>query len=578
MTHDDPRPGDSIVALLGERAARHPERLALRFLSDGEHPGEAWSYAQLHQDALALAGRLRQRADAGQRAFLLYPNGPAYVRALLGCFYAGIVAVPAFPPRSLGAQHVERVIGIARDAEPALLLTEQALVPALAALGGAVPSLAAVEVLATDLAQPGAALPALPAPKSSALAMLQYTSGSTATPKGVMLTHANLLANQRAIQSAFGMREDDVVVSWLPLFHDMGLIGTLLQPLFCGASAVLFAPQHFMERPQRWLEAMSRFGGTVSGAPDFAYRLCAERVDPALVPQLSLGSWRLAFCGAEPVRYETLQAFAGKFAPAGFDPAALYPCYGLAEATLIVTGGRRGAGLQVSRFDAPALAESRIVAAAEGRPLVGCGAAQPEHEVCVVRPATGERLPSGQIGEIWASGPSIAQGYWQKPEATRHTFPEREGKRWLRTGDLGFEHEGALYVTGREKDLIIVRGQNLYPQDIERSVEDSVPVLRKGRTAAFAIEVEGREGIAVAAEVNPRTQQLIEPAAVCRAVSEVVARAHGESASLVLLLRAGTLPITSSGKLQRAATRAAWREGTLEVVASHSAELAGPAP
>lgn len=577
MTHDDFRSGDSIVALLAERAARHPERLALRFLSDGERPVEAWSYAQLHQDALALAGRLRQRADAGQRAFLLYPNGPAYVRALLGCFYAGIVAVPAFPPRSLGAQHVERIIGIARDAQPALLLTERALVPPLAALKSSVPSLAAVEVLATDAAEPNTAeRAALPAPRSSALAMLQYTSGSTATPKGVMLTHANLLANQRAIQSAFGMREDDVVVSWLPLFHDMGLIGTLLQPLFCGASAVLFAPQHFMERPQRWLEAISTFGGTVSGAPDFAYRLCAERIDPALIRRLSLGSWRLAFCGAEPVRFETLQAFASKFAPAGFAPAALYPCYGLAEATLIVTGGRRGSGLQVSRFEPAALAEGRAVAADSGRPLVGCGAAPPEHEVRVFCPSTGERAASGQIGEIWASGPSVAQGYWQNPEATERTFPEHEGKRWLRTGDLGFQHEGALFVTGREKDLIIVRGQNLYPQDLERSVEEGVPVLRKGRTAAFAIEVEGREGIAVAAEVSPRAQQLIEPAAVCRAVSEVIARTHGESASLVLLLRAGTLPITSSGKLQRSATRAAWRAGTLDIVGSLSQEHAAP--
>ncbi|MEY4549297.1 MAG: hypothetical protein RL685_5492, partial [Pseudomonadota bacterium] len=297
---------DSIVSILGGRAAEHPERRALTFLSDGENPGEVWTYGQLHQDALALAERLRQRADAGQRAFLLYPNGPAYVRALLGCFYAGIVAVPAFPPRSLGAQHVERIIAIARDAEPSLLLTEEALVQPLSALKSAVPSLAPVQVLATDRSEPAGSLPALPSPKSSALAMLQYTSGSTATPKGVMLTHANLLANQRAIQNAFGMREDDVVVSWLPLFHDMGLIGTLLQPLFRGASAVLFAPQQFMERPERWLKAISRFGGTVSGAPDFAYRFCAERVDPALVEQLKLHSWRLAFCGAEPVRYETL--------------------------------------------------------------------------------------------------------------------------------------------------------------------------------------------------------------------------------------------------------------------------------
>jgi acyl-CoA synthetase (AMP-forming)/AMP-acid ligase II len=571
------RSHDDLVSLLSERAARHPDRLALRFLSDGTEVGESWTYGQLHEHACALAGALRLRADAGQRAFLLYPNGPAYVQALLGCLYAGIVAVPAFPPRSLGAQHIERIVSIARDAQPSLLLTEQMLVQPLDALRQTVPALRDIELLATDRALDGGR-PATPSlgQGGERLALLQYTSGSTATPKGVMLTHANLMANQRAIEHAFGMREDDVVVSWLPLFHDMGLIGTLLQPLYQGATAVLFSPQQFMERPERWLEAVSRFRGTVSGAPDFAYRMCVNRADPGQIGRLDLRSWRLAFCGAEPVRHETLRAFADTYAAAGFDRAALYPCYGLAEATLLVTGGQRGGGVHAQGFDAQGLAERRALAVEGGRCLVGCGQVQPGHQVLIADPESGEPLPTGQVGEIWASGPSIAQGYWQNPEATQQTFARRGERTYLRTGDLGFEHGGELFVAGREKDVIIVRGQNIYPQDIERSVEEGVSVLRKGRIAAFSVEIDGREGIGVAAEVSPRVQRLIEPDAVCRAICERVAQAHGESPSLVLLLEAGVLPITSSGKLQRAATRAGWQKGSLGVISEYQPELPQP--
>jgi acyl-CoA synthetase (AMP-forming)/AMP-acid ligase II len=451
------------------------------------------------------------------------------------------------------------------------------LVQPLDALRQSVPALRGLELVATDRALDGPPT-ATPSPGQGGerLALLQYTSGSTATPKGVMLTHANLMANQRAIEHAFGMREDDVVISWLPLFHDMGLIGTLLSPLYQGASAVLFSPQQFMERPERWLDAVSRFRGTVSGAPDFAYRMCVNRADPAQIARLDLSQWRLAFCGAEPVRHATLRAFADTYAAAGFDRAALYPCYGLAEATLLVTGGKRGGGVHTQTFDAQALAERRVLPVEGGQPLVGCGQAQPGHAVLIAHPESGEPLPEGQIGEIWASGPSIAQGYWQNPEGTERTFARRGERVYLRTGDLGFEHGGQLFVAGREKDMIIVRGQNLYPQDIERSVEEGVSVLRKGRIAAFAVEIDGREGIGVASEVSPRVARLIEPDAVCRAISERVAQAHGESPSLILLLEAGALPITSSGKLQRSATRAAWQNGSLGIIAQYQPHAAPP--
>jgi acyl-CoA synthetase (AMP-forming)/AMP-acid ligase II len=569
----DDLPQTDIVALLCERALRHPERLALRFLGDGENVTETWTYGELHERACALAAELQARAQPGDRALLLFPNGPGYVTGLLGCFYAGLIAVPAYPPLSAQPQHTGRVLAIARDAAPRLVLTEQALAEPLALLKRAVPQLAQVEILATDSLPHSAAAPYQgPTLTPDSVALLQYTSGSTAAPKGVVVSHANLLANERAIRSAFAMRDDDVVVSWLPLFHDMGLIGTLLQPLFSGVSAVLLSPQHFMERPERWLRALSRYGGTVSGGPDFAYRLCAQRVDPAAIEGLRLDRWRLAFCGAEPVRWETLRAFADRFAPAGFDAAALYPCYGLAEATLLVTGGRSGTGVHVRRFDVAALSRNHAVQSDDGQALVGCGETQPEHELIVADPESGNLAPAGAIGEILVAGPSVAQGYWQNAEATSRAFVRRSGRAFLRTGDLGFECGGALFVTGREKDVIIIRGQNIYPQDIERGLEEGIEMLRKGRTVAFALDFGGTEGIVVAAEVSARVQKLIEPQAVCAAISESVAKAHGEPARLVLLLNAGAVPVTSSGKLQRSACREAWKKRQLDIFAMYERE------
>jgi len=372
------------------------------------------------------------------------------------------------------------------------------------------------------------------------------------------------------------MSAEDVVVSWLPLFHDMGLIGTLLQPLYYGISGVLMSPQHFMERPERWLSAISRFQGTVSGGPDFAYRLCAQRIDVQLNPTLDLSSWRLAFCGAEPIRPETLSAFADKLAPRGFDARALYPCYGLAESTLLVTGGRRGEGVRSVSVDARALRDGSVVRADGGHALVCCGGAQPEHDVVVASLDDGQPLADDRVGEVRVAGPSVALGYWKKPEATADTFVVQKARTWLRTGDLGFMHQGELVVTGRHKDLIIVRGHNIYPQDIERSLEDRIDVLRKGRSVAFGLELGGEEGIAVAAEVNPRVQKLIDPQALGQRISESVALLHGEPARLVLLLNPGGVPITSSGKLMRSACRSTWLKGKLDTFAVYELPLAAP--
>jgi acyl-CoA synthetase (AMP-forming)/AMP-acid ligase II len=557
----------NIVDLLTARAAEHPERVALRFLSDGETVDTEFTYGSLHARVSALAAELEQRARPGERALLLYPSGPDYVTALLACFYAGVVAVPAYPPQSLQAQHVARVTSIARDAQPTLLLTQQALLAPLTMLKQAFAELSRAEAVATDsLVSHGAHSRSV---NAGGLAMLQYTSGSTSTPKGVMLSHANLMANERVIRSAFSIQPDDVIVSWLPLFHDMGLIGTLLQPLYCGVSAVLMPQQRFLERPRRWLEAISRHRGTVSGAPDFAYRLCIQRGDAPEAAPLDLSSWRLAFSGAEPVRAQTLRAFADRFHAAGFDPAALYACYGLAEASLLVASNGRGTGVKTSRFAAQELTQNRAVPDADGPELVSCGKAWPDHEFLIADPVSGAALGAGEVGEILVHGPSIAQGYYQNPEASERTFVRRGERSWLRTGDLGFVHQEELFVTGRLKDMIIVRGQNLYPQDIERAVEEQNEVVRKGRVIAFGLEHAGQESLAVAAEISPRMRKLVDVQSVCAAVLEQVAQASGVAPALVVLLDAGTIPLTSSGKLQRSACKQAWQTRTLQVIASH---------
>lgn len=561
-------PGANIVALLAERAQQHPQRTALTFLRDGDGSEERLSYAELHDRACAIAAELQRRAGPGERALLLYPSGASYACAFLACLYAGWIAVPAYPPESLDARHVARVLGIAADARPRLVLTEQTLAAPLQAVQRAQPLFAAIELLATDtvdLAQRADyRRPAL-APDSAAF--LQYTSGSTAEPRGVVVGHDNLMANERVIRAAFAMRDDDVVVSWLPLFHDMGLVGALLQPLYSGVSLVLMGPQHFIERPLRWLAAISRHGGTVSGAPDFAYRLCAERARAGLPAGLDLSRWRLAFCGAEPVRAATLEAFADRFGSLGFERRALYPCYGLAEATLLATGGEPGAGVHTRRFAAPALSRNVARELEGGAALVGCGRPRMEHELVVADVDSGALVAPGCVGELQLAGPSVTRGYWRRPELDADTFVEHGGKRYLRTGDLGFELDGQVYITGRRKDVILIRGQNLYPQDLERSVEEQVEVVRKGRCVAFAIELRGGERVGVAAEISPRARAWINPEQVCRAISEATGQEQGEAAQLVLLVNAGGLPITSSGKLQRAATRRAWLGGTLDVLA-----------
>ncbi|WP_165668166.1 non-ribosomal peptide synthase/polyketide synthase [Metapseudomonas otitidis] len=566
----------TLVQALQRRAAEQPERLALRFL-EGEGDGVVISYRELDRRARVIAGALQAEAAFGDRAVLLFDSGPDYVAAFFGCLYAGVIAVPAYPPESARRHHQLRLLSIIDDAEPALVLTSAALREPLQQmnqdLGTAGPALLCVEDLQDELADAWCE----PVLAAEDIAFLQYTSGSTSLPKGVQVSHGNLVANELLIRRGFGIGADDVIVSWLPLYHDMGLIGGLLQPIFSGVPCVLMSPRYFLERPVRWLEAIAQYGGTVSGGPDFAYRLCCERVSAGALARLDLSGWRVAFSGSEPIRQDSLERFAGQFAACGFDAASFLACYGLAEATLFVTGGVRGQGIPALGVDGAALAQNRIEPGADSL-LMSCGFGQPEHAVMIVEPATGAVLGENQVGEIWACGPSIAHGYWRNPEATAKAFVDRDGTSWLRTGDLGFLRDGELFVSGRLKDMLIVRGHNLYPQDIERTVETEVALVRKGRVAAFAVEQDGEEGIGIAVEIGRSVQKAHAPEALIRMIRQAVADACQEAPRVVVLLNPGALPKTSSGKLQRSACRSGLEDGSLDAYACFPDAAASATP
>ncbi|WP_258187276.1 non-ribosomal peptide synthetase [Variovorax sp. WS11] len=528
-------------------------------------------YRSLDQRVRALAARLQQDFAPGDRALIMLDNDEHYVVSFLACLYAGLIAVPVFPPESTRRQHLDRLSGIAADAQARCILTNAAIEALVQSAGDA---FAGAAVLAVDtVGTEGTERWTPHTPAAADIAFLQYTSGSTSAPKGVMVLHGNLMANMRAIEEGLSVGPQDVFANWLPLNHDMGLIGGLLQPIHRGIPVVLMSPRFFLERPIRWLEAIARHRATVSGGPDFAFRLCLERVKPAQVEQLDLSSWTLAFSGAEPVRADTLEAFKEHFAAARFCAQAIYPCYGLAEATLFVTGGRRGAGMVAHRFSAAQIAQRAATPSEQeedGVMLVGCGAPVSAHTLQIVDPESLAVLESGRIGEIWASGPSIGAGYWKKPQESARTFVERDGRRWLRTGDLGFVFHGQLHVAGRIKDMIIVRGHNLYPQDLERAVEAEVDAVRKGRVAAFAVAGPEGEGIGLAAEVSRSMQKLVDPAVLVEALGAAVSELCGEPLSVVVLLNPGGLPKTTSGKLQRSACRAGWLDGSIDAYAIHA--------
>lgn len=567
----------NLVDLLLYRSLSQPQLVAYTFLVDGDREEVKLTYQELDQKARAIAEELqRQKAIPGERALLLYPSGLEFIVAFFGCLYAGVVAVPVYPPRR--NQRMTRLQVIVKDSEARFALTTASVLTNIEQSFSQEPELTTLQCIATDkIVDCEAVNWQKPILEADTLAFLQYTSGSTGMPKGVMVSHANLLHNQSMIQSAMGHSEKTIFVGWLPLFHDMGLIGNVLQPLYLGIPCVLMSPVDFIKKPFLWLQAISRYQATTSGGPNFAYELCIDKITPEQIASLDLSSWDVAFNGAEPIRSQTLERFTQTFAACGFRKEAFYPCYGMAETTLLVSGGLKTEAPIIRYFDGKALAENLVVAVnadhEDSRALVGCGRMWLEEEIAIADPLTLKQCPDHQVGEIWVSSNSVAQGYWQRPEQTQQTFQaylqdasSRHCGSYLRTGDLGFIQDGELFVTGRLKDVIIIRGRNHYPQDIELTVEQSHPALKSGAGAAFSIEVDSQEQLVIVQEVERTYLRNLDVDSVVEAIQTSVSQWHELQVHAVLLLKTGTIPKTSSGKIQRHACRAGFLAGTLNAV------------
>jgi acyl-CoA synthetase (AMP-forming)/AMP-acid ligase II len=543
----------TLTHMLASRAEEAPDALALRFLVDGEDQQILWTRQQLHERALAVALALAEHAAPGDRVLLLYPPGPDYVAAFFGCLYAGLVAVPAYPPDPARLQRtLPRLAAIVQDAGATVAATLSGIAAVakgspLAQMGGS----EALAWVATDTLAPvsdGVMAPVRP----DAVALLQYTSGSTERPRGVVLAHEHLLHNLAAIEGCLPDDDEPGSFVWLPPYHDMGLIGGILAPVYGGFPMGLMSPLHFLQRPVRWLQAMSTHRATFSAGPAFAYELCVRKTTPEQREALDLSAWRVAFNGAEPIGSTGLSAFLDVFASSGFRPEAMLPCYGLAEGSLIVTGDAERVPPRSLRVDADALERGELVADAAGqRVLVSCGPPVKGTEVRILDD-DGAPQPDGTIGEIGVRGPSVGRGYWRRPERTEHTFGE-----WLRTGDEGVVVDGHLYVTGRLKDLVVIAGRNLHPHDLERTAVASDPRLRPGSCAAFAVTLDEVERVVIVGEVA-RSVPAEEHAEVMAAVARAVAREHGVRPHAVQLVPRGEVPRTSSGKVQRYRCRAAW--------------------
>lgn len=574
----------TLVDLLRYRAIYQPNQTAYTFLVDGEAEEISINYHGLDQEARGIAAYLQSLNAKGERALLLYQPGLEYIVAFFGCLYAGVVAVPAYPPRF--NKPMPRLQAIVADAQAKIALTTTSILTNVEEQFPHTPDLAALHWIATDtIADDLIKKWQQPLINSDSLAFLQYTSGSTGMPKGVMVSHNNLLHNSALIYKCFEHNYRSHGVIWLPPYHDMGLIGGILQALYCGGSVTLMSPIAFVKKPFRWLQAISRYKATTSGGPDFAYDLCIRRINAEQRATLDLSSWDVAFTGAEPIRPQTLERFAATFEPCGFRREAFYPCYGMAETTLIVTGGLKTEPPIICQVKGVELEQNRVVVATDrqegDRALVGCGRTWLDQKIVIVDPESFTLSPPKQVGEIWVSGLSVTQGYWNRPEHTQQTFHAYladTGKGpFLRTGDLGFLQDGELFVTGRLKDLIIIRGRNHYPQDIEMTVEQSHSALKPSSGAAFVIKIKNEERLIIVQEVERNYLRKIDVNELIGDINEAVTLHHELQVYAVVLVKPGSIPKTSSGKIQRYACRSAFLAGTLDVVEDWSESPQGRA-
>ena len=567
----------TLVSLLRERAQRLPNQIAYTFLPDGETESGSLTYAQLDQLAQAIASHLQSIGKPGSRALVIYPytDGLEFIAAFFGCLYAGFVAVTNNPPHS--AKDLAKIYHRLQSSESVVILTTQGLLSHLKQQSRQYPEFEPLftqfPCIATDI------LPQSPAsdwiePQLTPddLAFLQYTSGSTGTPKGVMVTHRHVMHNSALIYQGFEHSSQSRGVMWLPLFHDMGLIGGVIQPLYGGFPVTLMSPVSLIQKPINWLNAISRYQATTSGGPNFAYDLLCRQIQPEQLETLDLSHWEVAFSGAEPVRAHTIEQFSEIFAPCGFRREAFYPCYGMAETTLFITGGRRSEPPIIKYIEAKQLEENCVIEVTpehpNSRPIVGCGQPNLGDEVIIVNPQTLTACSEAVVGEIWVKGSGIGLGYWNQPEETEQMFRGFLGEKgpFLRTGDLGFLQDGELFITGRIKEMMILWGRNRYPQDLEQTAENSHPALRKGCGAAFSIEVNEEECLVIAYEVERSYLRSLNVEEIVTAIRQAIAEQHTVEVYGIVLLKTASLPKTSSGKIQRRTCRQQFLNGELAVV------------
>ncbi|MBZ5482863.1 fatty acyl-AMP ligase [Priestia megaterium] len=570
----------SMIDLLSHKAMIHPEKVVYTFLSNDNQDETNITYQELHMYAQQIAAYLQHLGLEGQRALLMYPSGIDYVKAFLGCIYANVTPVPVYPPGL--SRNMERLKAIMDDSATNIILTTTQLHSKISFhFSDELSNMNLKWIPIDDISHDHRDQWSQPKVDKESLAFLQYTSGSTSSPKGVMVTHGNILHNEAMIKAACQHNEDTVMLGWLPMYHDMGLIGNILQPLYLGAKCVFMSPMDFLQKPFRWLSAISKYKATISGGPNFAYDLCLKKITDEQKMQLDLSSWEVAFNGAEPVRYETIQKFARAFKDCDFKLNQFFPCYGMAEATLFITGNEKLTKPVSKGFCKESLLENKAIErpinSEDSVKLVGCGMTWLDQKVEIVNTDSLSKCALNEIGEIWVKGDSIAKGYFGREQETNYAFnntvKDTNENGFLRTGDLGFFHEGQLFVTGRLKDVIVLRGKNHYPQDIELTVEKADEAIISGASAAFSVDINGEEKLIIVAEIErkyrPRPHKERELKGyldnVLRSIRQQVMEEHEVQPYSIYLLKTSSIPKTSSGKIQRRACKNAYLNNGLEV-------------
>ncbi len=550
----------TIVDIARWRANNQGDHEAYTFLVDGEDEKVFLNYQQFDRRARQVAAHLQQLGKKGDRIMILLPPGMSFINAFYGCLYAGMTAIPLYPHlRKKKDKIFNRILNVAKDAQPIALLSNETITASSSQHFEEVEEIKNIPWIAEEQIVLPPESWSNPGLSPDDLAFLQYTSGSTSLPKGVMVSHGNLLHNLGVIQKGFDVRKSDITLNWLPPYHDMGLIGGILSPMYCGIHGILMPPVYFLQRPLRWLKAIAKFKATISGGPNFSYDFCIKKIKPEQRDALDLSCWEVAFCGAEPINPETLKKFAEYFAASSFRYQSFFPSYGLAETTLMITAAERTRGPVIRPFDKSQLERHSAVLADEGNPksrnLISVGQVGDGLEVIIVNPETLEKCKDGEIGEIWEKGDSVARGYWGKPEQSEaafnaYTIDTKEGP-FMRTGDLGFFLDEEVYITGRIKELIIIDGSNYYPQDIEWSVENAHDAIRPHGASAFSVALDGRERLIIMVELDPRFARDMDEAQerqVRRAIKSIVSAEHDLSVHDIAFV--SRLPKTTSGKIQ----------------------------